>query len=80
MTTGPRVDIVKNYLTFFWCYTFVADSSRAFAVQLSLYHSKGLRSSDDLSSLSFILQKFFPKNVCNVQHCPVGRNDQNLHD
>ena len=51
MTTGPRVDIVKNYLTFFWRYTFMTSSSRAFPVQLSLDHSEGLGSTDDLSSL-----------------------------
>ena len=60
MTTGPQVDIVKDYPTFFWCYTFLTDSSRAFSVQLSLYHGKGFGSTDDLSSLFFILWEIFP--------------------
>ena len=60
MTTGPRVDIVKDYPTFFWRYTFLTDSSRAFSVQLSLYHSKGFGLTDDLSSLFFILRELFP--------------------
>ena len=80
MAIGPRVDIVKDYPTFFWRYTLLADSSRAFSIQLSLYDGKGLGSTDDLSSLFFIFWKFFPKNVCNVWHCPVESDDQNLHD
>ena len=60
VTTGPRVDIVKDYPTFFWRYTLLADSSRAFSVQLSLYHGKGFGSADDLSSLFFILWELFP--------------------
>ena len=60
MATGPRVDIVKDYPTFFWRYTFLTDFSRAFSVQLSLYHGKGFGSTDDLSSLFFILWELFP--------------------
>ena len=60
MATGPRVDIVENYLTFFWRYTFLTGSNRAFPVQLSSYHSKGFGSMDDLLSLFFILWEFFP--------------------
>ena len=60
MTTGPRVDIIKDHLTFFWCYTLLTDSSRAFSIQLSLYDCKGLGSTDDLSSLFFVLWEFFP--------------------
>ena len=60
MTTGSRVDIIKDYLTFFWCYTLLTDSSRAFSIQLSLYDYKGLGSTDDLSSLFFVLWEFFP--------------------
>ena len=60
MTTGPRVDIIKDYLTFFWCYTLLTDSSRAFPIQLPLYDCKGLGLTDDLSSLFFILWEFFP--------------------
>ena len=80
VTTGPRVDVVEDHSTFFRCYAFLADSSYAFPEQLSSYHSKGFGSTDDLSSLFFILWEFFPKNVCNVRHCPVGSNGQNLHD
>ena len=60
MATGPRVDIIENYPTFFWRYTFLTGSSRAFPVQLSLYHCKVLGSTDDLSSLFFILWELFP--------------------
>mgnify|MGYP005829037661 CR=1 FL=1 len=80
VTTGPRVDIILDHSTFFWRDAFLADSSYTFSEQLTFYHGKGFRSSDDLSSLFFILWKFFPKNVCNVRHCPVGSDDQNLHD
>ena len=80
MTTGPRVDIIKDYLTLFWCYAFLADSGYAFPEQLSSYHSKGLGSTDDLPSLFFVLWEFLPKDVRNVRHSPVGSNDQNLHD
>ena len=80
VATGPRVDIVKNYLTFFWRYTFLTDSSRAFSEQLSLYHGKGFGSTDDLSSLFFILWEFLSKNVRDIRYCPVGSDDQNLHD
>ena len=59
MATGPRVDIVKDYPTFFWRYTFLTDSSRAFSVQLSLYHGKGFGSTNDLSSLFLILWELF---------------------
>ena len=80
VTTGSRVNIVEDHSAFFWHDAFLADPSYTFSEQLSLYHSKGLRSPDDLSSIFFILRKFFPKNVCNVWHCLVGSNDQNLHD
>ena len=60
MATGPRVDVVKNYPTLFWRYTFLTGSSRAFPVQLSLHHSEGLGSTDDLLSLFFILWELFP--------------------
>ena len=60
MTTGPRVDVIKDYSTFLWRYAFLTNSSRAFSVQLSLYHSKGFGSTDDLSSLFFVLWEFFP--------------------
>ena len=80
MTTGLRVDIVKDHLTFFWCYAFLTDSSHAFPEQLPSYHSKGLGSTDDLSSLFFILWEYFPEDVRNVGHRPVGSNGQNLHD
>ena len=80
VTTGPRVNIIEDHLAFFWRDALLADSSYTFSEQMPLYHRKGLRSSDDLSSLFFILRKFFPKNVCNVRHCPVEGHDQNLHD
>ena len=80
VTTGPRVDVVEDHSTFFWCYAFLADSGYAFPEQLSSYHSKGFGSTDDLSSLFFILWEFFPKDIHNVWHCPVGSDDQNLHD
>ena len=80
MTTGPRVDIVKDHLTFFWCYTLLTDSSRAFSKQLSLYDCKGLGSTDDLSSFFFILWELLPEDVRIVGHRLVGSNGQNLHD
>lgn len=60
MATGPRVDVVKNYPTLFLRYAFLTGSSHAFSVQLSLHHSKGLGSTDDLSGLFFILWELFP--------------------
>ena len=66
MTTGPRVDIIKDDSTFFWCYAFLTNSSRAFSVQLSPYHGKGLRSADDLSSLFFVLREFFPEYIRDI--------------
>ena len=80
VTTGPRVNIIEDHSAFFWRDALLADSSCTFSEQLSLYHSKGLRSPDDLSSLFLILWEFLPKNLSNVWHCPVGSNDQNLHD
>ena len=80
VATGPRVNIIEDHSAFFWCDAFLADSSYTFSEQLSSYHCKGFGSSDDLSSLFFILWKFFPKNVCNVWYCLVGSDDQNLHD
>ena len=80
VTTGPRVDVIEDHLTFFWRYVFLTDSSHAFLEQLPSDHSKGRGSMDDLSSLFFVLWEFLPKDVCNVRHCPVGSNGQNLHD
>ena len=80
VATGPRVDVVEDHSTFFWCYAFLADSGYAFPEQLSSDHSKGFGSTDDLSSLFFILWEFLPKDIRNVWHCPVGSDDQNLHD
>ena len=80
MATSPRVDVVESDSTLFRCYAFLADFSRAFSVQLSFDHSKGFGSMDDLSSLFFILWEFLPRNVRDVQYCPVGSDDQNLHD
>ena len=80
VATGPRVDVIEDHSTFFWCYAFLTDSSHAFPEQLSSYHNKGLGSTDDLSSLFLVLWEFFPKDVRNVRHCPVGSNGQNLHD
>ena len=80
MTTGPRVDVIEDHSTFFWCYAFLTNSSHAFPEHLPSYHSKGLGSMDDLSSLFFILWEFFPEDVRNVGHRPVGSNGYNLHD
>ena len=80
MTTGPRVDVIKDHSTFFWRYAFLTGSSHAFPEQLSSYHSKGLGSTDDLSSLLHILWEFFLEDVRNVGHFLVGSNGQNLHD
>ena len=80
VTTGPRVDVVEDHSTFFWCYAFLADSGYAFPEQLSSYHSKGLGSTDDLSSLFFILWEFLPENTRNIRHCPIMNDDQNFHD
>ena len=60
VTAGPRVDIIEDYLTFFWRYAFLADSSRTLSVQLPPYDCEGLRSADDLSSLLLVLREFFP--------------------
>ena len=78
VTTGPRMDVVEDHSTFFWCYAFLADPGCTFSEQLSSYYSKGLGSTDDLSSLFFILWELFPKDICNVWHCPVGSDDQHL--
>ena len=80
MTTGPRVDIIKDYLTFFWCYALLTDSSRAFSIQLSLYDCEGLGSADDLSSLILVLQEFFPQDICDVWYRLVKSDGQDLHD
>ena len=74
VTTGPRVDIIEDHSTFFWCYAFLTDSSHTFPEQLPSYHSKGLGSTDDLSSLFLVLWELFPKDVRNVRHCLVGSN------
>ena len=78
--TGPRVDVIEDHSTFFWCDAFLDDSGYTFPKQLSFYHSKGFGSTDDLSSLFFILWEFLPKDIRNVWHCPVGSDDQNLRD
>ena len=80
MTTGPRVNIIEDHSTFLWRDALLAGPSYTFSEQMSFYHNKGFRLSDDLSSLFFILWEFLPKDVCNAWHFPVGRNDQNLHD
>ena len=80
MTIGPRVDIIKDYLTFFWCYTLLTDSSRAFSIQLSLYDCKGLGSTDDLSSLFFVLREFLSQDIRDVWYRLVGGDCQNFHD
>ena len=80
VTTGPRVDVIEDHSTFFWCYAFLTDSSHAFSKQLSSYYNKGLGSTDDLSSLFLILWEFFSEDVHNVGHCPVGSDDQDFHD
>ena len=80
VTTGPRVDVIEDHLTFLWCYAFLADSSYTFSEQLPSYYSKSFGSADDLSSLFFVLWEFPPEDVRNVWHCPVGSDDQNLHD
>ena len=80
VSIGPRVNIIEDHSAFFWRDALLADSSYTFSKQLTFYHGKGFRSSNDLSSLFFILWKFFPKNVRNVRHRPVGSDDQNLHD
>ena len=80
VTTGPRVDVIEDHSTFFWCYAFLIDSSHAFPDQLPSYHSKGLGSTDNLSSLFFILWEFFLEDVRNVGHRLVGSNGWNLHD
>ena len=80
MATGPRVDVVENHPSLFQHYAFLADSSRAFSVQLSPHDSKGIGSTDDLSSLFFILWELFPLDIRDVRHCPVGSDDQNFHD
>ena len=80
VTTGPRVNIIEDHSAFFCHDALLADSSYTFSEQLSFYHSKGLGPSYYLPSLFFILWEFLPKNVCNVWHCPIGSDDQNLHD
>ena len=71
MTTGPRVDVIEDHLTFFWCYALLTDSSHTFSEQLPSYHSKSFRSADDLSSFFFILWELFPEDVRNV-----GRSEE----
>ena len=80
VTIGSRVDIIKDYLTFFWCYALLTDSSRAFSIQLSFYDCEGFRSTDDLSSLFFVLWKFFPQDIRDVWYLLVGSDSQDLHD
>ena len=72
MATGPRVDVIKDYSTFLRRYAFLTNSSRAFPVQLSPYHGKGLRSTDDLSRLFFVLREFFPQDIRDIWYCPIG--------
>ena len=80
VATGPRVDVVEDHSTFFWCYAFLADSGYTFSEQLSSYHSKGFRSMDDFSSLFFIIWEFPSKNVRDIWYCLIGGDDQNLHN
>ena len=80
VTTGPQVNIIEDHSAFLWRDALLADSSYTFSEQLTSYHSKGFRPSDDLLSLFFILWELFPKNVRNVRHCPVRSDEQNLHD
>ena len=80
VTTGPRVDIIKDYLTFLWRYAFLTNSSRALSIQLSFDNGKGFGSTDDLSILFFVLRKFFPQDIRDVWHRPVGSDCQDLHD
>ena len=80
VTTGPRVDIIKDYPTLFWCYALLTDSSRAFSIQLSLYDCEGLGSADDLSSLFLVLREFFPQDIRDVWYRLNGSDSQDLHD
>ena len=80
MATGPRVDVIKDYSTFLRCYAFLTNSSHTFSVQLSPYHGKGLRSTDNLSSLFFVLREFFPKDIRDIWYCPIWSDHQNFHD
>ena len=72
MATGSRVNVIKDYSTFLWRYAFLTNSSRAFSVQLSPYHGKGLRSADDLSSLFFVLREFFLQYIRDLGYGPIG--------
>ena len=60
VTTGPRVNIIEDHSAFFWREALLADPIYTFSEQLTFYLGEGFRSSDDLSSLFFILWKFFP--------------------
>ena len=80
MTTGPRVDIIEDESTFFWCYALLTNSSRAFSIQLSFDYGKGFRSTDDLSSLFLILRKLFSQDIRDIRNCLVGNDHQDLHD
>ena len=80
MTTGPRVDVIEDHSTFFRRYAFLSNTSHTFSEQLSSYHNKGFRSTDDLSSLFFIFWEFPSKNVCDIWYYPIGGDDQNLHN
>src|SRR3989337_3914038 len=80
VTTGPRVDIIEDHSAFFWSDAFLNDPSNTFSVELSTHSCEGFGSTDNLTSLFFILWKFFPENICNIWHRPIGNNDQNLHD
>src|SRR3954462_15841709 len=80
VTTSPRVDIIKDYLTLVWCYTLLTDSSRAFSIQLSFYDCEGFGSTDDLSSLFLVLWEFFPQDIRDVRYRPVGSDCQDFHD
>ncbi len=80
VATGPRVDIIKDYPTFLWCYALLTDSGYAFPEQLSSYHSKGFGSTDDLSSLFLILRELFSQDIRDIWNCLVGNDHQDLHD
>ena len=80
VTTGPRVDVVEDHSTFFWCDAFLADSGYTFPKQLSFYHSKGFGSTDDLSSLFFVLREFLSQDIRDVRYRLVRGDCQNFHD
>ena len=80
VTTGPRVDIIEDHSTFFSRDALLSNSSNTLSEKLSTYHGEGFGSTDNLMGLIFIFQEFLPKDIRNVWHCPVGSDDQNIHD